>query len=62
MGMCSNLKKSPKAELENSIRPEKPEEIKNETPHVPPLEEEFKDMVEWEGNYTLNNLRRKIFR
>lgn len=51
MGMCSNIKKSPKNELENSIRPERPiEEKKVHIPQQTPEEEEFKDMEEWEGN------------
>jgi len=52
MGMCSNIKKSPKAELENSIKPEKSsDENKSETPISHP-EEEYKDMEEWEGKFT----------
>ena len=48
--MCSNIKKSPKNELENSIRPEKPiEEKKIQILHQTPEEDEFKDMEEWEG-------------
>ena len=51
MGMCSNIKKSQKNELENSIRPEKPiEEKKIQIPQPTPEEDEFKDMEEWEGN------------
>lgn len=59
MGMCSNIKKSPKAELENSIRPDKHEEKKIDTPHISPEEDEFKDMEEWEGTYILNNFKEK---
>lgn len=50
MGMCSNIKKSPKSELDNSVRQieknniEKKEEIKKDLDS-----EEFKDMEEWEG-------------
>ena len=52
MGMCSNIKKLPKNELENSIRPQKPiEEKKIQSPLLTPEEDEFKDMREWEGNY-----------
>ncbi len=50
--MCSNIKKLPKNELENSIRPQKPiEEKKIQIPLLTPEEDEFKDMREWEGNY-----------
>lgn len=48
--MCSNIKKSPKTEIENSIRPEKSlEEKKLQVQGQTPEEEEFKDMEEWEG-------------
>lgn len=51
MGMCSNIKKSPKNEIENQIKPEKPfEEKKIQIPQHTPEEDEFKDMEEWEGN------------
>ena len=58
MGMCSNIKKSQKNELENSIRPERPvEEKKIQIPQPTPEEDEFKDMEEWEGNFLNNYLR-----
>lgn len=56
--MCSNIKKSQKNELENSIRPERPVEEKKIQIHQPtPEEDEFKDMEEWEGNFINNYLR-----
>jgi hypothetical protein len=55
MGMCSNQKKSPqKNDIDNT-----PKENKNNTEKaksektVTPIEEEFKDMEEWEGKKTI---------
>jgi hypothetical protein len=51
MGMCSNVKKSPKHELENSIKQDKPHNEITKKNLIPPEEEEvYKDMEEWEGN------------
>lgn len=58
MGMCSNVKKSPQKNEEDN--PNTPKVDKNQNPsekekksekniiHIP-IEEEFKDMEEWEG-------------
>lgn len=60
MGMCSNVKKSPPKEVENQDNQrndknknntEKPNNNKSDKNliSVIPLEDEFKDMEEWEG-------------
>lgn len=50
--MCSNVKKSQKNEIENSVKQEKPpQEEKKLFESQPIYEEEFKDMEEWEGKY-----------
>ena len=54
MGMCSNVKKSQKNEIENSKNIEKnnSEKAKSERIIIP-TEEEFKDMEEWEGKFLI---------
>jgi len=51
MGMCFNIKKTQKNEIENSVKVDKEniEKAKSERDQTP-KEEEFKDMEEWEGN------------
>ena len=71
--MCSNVKKTPQKNEENTVKVDKnnTEKAKSEVGMIPiPLEEEFKDMEEWEGkflhlhlflNFLIKN-RRKILR
>lgn len=55
--MCSNVKKSPKKdEIVNNVKNDKNNNINNNQEEKPkvveiitPVEEEFKDMEEWEG-------------
>lgn len=55
MGTCSNVKKSPRNEMENQLRQEnKPEEIKKIV-LISLEDEEFKDMEEWEGMKKFKN-------
>lgn len=56
MGMCFNIKKTQKNEIEHSIKVDKEniEKAKSEKTATP-IEDEFKDFEEWEGKNLLKN-------
>ena len=53
MGMCFNIKKTQKNEVEHSIKVDKEniEKAKSEKIITPKEDDEFKDMEEFEGKY-----------